>query len=127
MLHEWIYLIAVGFFHYIFRWSFGILLWEIFTLGGSPYPALPMKNLMSFLEEGNRMERPEHCPNEMYNIMLNCWNRGPHFRPTFVQLSEQIEDCLRHNVSVSKLSSAILSRDCLKSLFYFSDCINPIG
>ncbi|XP_026133692.1 fibroblast growth factor receptor 2-like isoform X3 [Carassius auratus] len=46
-------------------WSFGVLMWEIFTLGGSPYPGIPVEELFKLLKEGHRMDRPANCTNEL--------------------------------------------------------------
>lgn len=47
-------------------WSFGILLWEIVTLGATPYPGVETKDLLVLLKKGYRMEKPENCSNELY-------------------------------------------------------------
>ncbi|XP_054423987.1 fibroblast growth factor receptor 4 isoform X1 [Pteronotus mesoamericanus] len=75
-------------------WSFGILLWEIFTLGGSPYPGIPVEELFSLLREGHRMDRPPNCPPELYGLMRECWHAAPSQRPTFKQLVEALDKAL---------------------------------
>ncbi|XP_033101097.1 tyrosine-protein kinase receptor Tie-1-like [Anneissia japonica] len=67
-------------------WSFGILLWEIVTLGGTPYPGMTCAELYDKLPTGYRMQKPLNCENEIYEIMQHCWRDRPHERPTFGQL-----------------------------------------
>lgn len=74
-------------------WSFGILLWEIMTLGGIPYPAVPVEKLFQLLREGYRMEKPSNCPLDIYLIMRECWRCQPTQRPTFKKLVEDL-DCI---------------------------------
>uniref|UniRef100_A0A8C3S9D3 Platelet-derived growth factor receptor beta n=1 Tax=Chelydra serpentina TaxID=8475 RepID=A0A8C3S9D3_CHESE len=68
-------------------WSFGILLWEIFTLGGTPYPELPMnEQFYNAIKCGYRMSKPNHASNEIYDIMQKCWEEKFEIRPSFSQL-----------------------------------------
>ncbi|GFR73728.1 fibroblast growth factor receptor [Elysia marginata] len=64
-------------------WSFGVVLWEIFTLGGMPYSTIPHEDLYSKLMEGYRMERPPLAPESLYDTMKRCWNHFPDERPDF--------------------------------------------
>ncbi|XP_043537395.1 fibroblast growth factor receptor 1-like [Chiloscyllium plagiosum] len=75
-------------------WSFGVLLWEIFTLGGSPYPGIPVEELFKLLKEGHRMDKPSNCTNELYMTMRDCWHVMPSQRPTFKQLVEDLDRIL---------------------------------
>ncbi|XP_053560199.1 fibroblast growth factor receptor 3 isoform X4 [Bombina bombina] len=75
-------------------WSFGVLLWEIFTLGGSPYPGIPVEELFKLLKEGHRMDKPANCTHELYMIMRECWHAVPSQRPTFKQLVEDLDRVL---------------------------------
>ncbi|XP_065664911.1 receptor tyrosine-protein kinase let-23-like [Hydra vulgaris] len=75
-------------------WAYGIVLFEIVTLGGTPYPTLTNRELLSFLKTGCRMDQPENCSSVVYNIMLNCWNKDPLQRPTFTELRKQLEEII---------------------------------
>uniref|UniRef100_A0A2K6DYC6 Fibroblast growth factor receptor n=1 Tax=Macaca nemestrina TaxID=9545 RepID=A0A2K6DYC6_MACNE len=75
-------------------WSFGVLLWEIFTLGGSPYPGIPVEELFKLLKEGHRMDKPANCTHDLYMIMRECWHAAPSQRPTFKQLVEDLDRVL---------------------------------
>ncbi|XP_027863263.1 fibroblast growth factor receptor 2 isoform X3 [Xiphophorus couchianus] len=80
-------------------WSFGVLMWEIFTLGGSPYPGIPVEELFKLLKEGHRMDKPGNCTNELYMMMKDCWHAIPSQRPTFKQLVEDLDRILTLNTN----------------------------
>ncbi|XP_077114867.1 tyrosine-protein kinase STYK1 isoform X1 [Ranitomeya variabilis] len=54
-------------------WSFGILLYEMITLGAPPYPEVPPSSILQHLQRGNIMKRPPNCKQHLYNIMKVCW------------------------------------------------------
>ncbi|XP_074882100.1 mast/stem cell growth factor receptor Kit [Buteo buteo] len=79
-------------------WSYGILLWELFSLGSSPYPGMPVDSkFYKMIKEGYRMFSPECAPPEMYDIMKSCWDADPLQRPTFKQIVQLIEQQLSDN------------------------------
>ena len=67
-------------------WSFGILLTELVTRGGIPYPGKSTEEVLAMLEQGYRMKCPPKCSEPLYQIMLDCWKEDPSDRPTFEQL-----------------------------------------
>ncbi|TST60378.1 Vascular endothelial growth factor receptor 3 [Bagarius yarrelli] len=79
-------------------WSFGVLLWEIFSLGASPYPGIQIdEEFCKRLKDGTRMRSPETASPEIYGIMLACWQGEPRERPTFPSLVEILGDLLQDN------------------------------
>ncbi|CAJ0574838.1 unnamed protein product, partial [Mesorhabditis spiculigera] len=72
-------------------WSYGILLWEIMTLGGTPYPTIQMHQLYNYLKDGYRMEAPHNCPQEIYQIMIGCWQEAREKRPSFAMMRDYLQ------------------------------------
>ncbi|XP_056234444.1 tyrosine-protein kinase receptor Tie-1 isoform X1 [Seriola aureovittata] len=71
-------------------WSFGVLLWEIVSLGGTPYCGMTCAELYEKLPQGYRMEKPKNCDNEVYELMKQCWRDRTYERPPFSQISVQL-------------------------------------
>ncbi|XP_067465187.1 macrophage colony-stimulating factor 1 receptor 2 [Thunnus thynnus] len=76
-------------------WSYGVLLWEIFSLGKSPYPNVAVDtNFYKMIKDGRHMDRPDFAPAEMYQLMTLCWNLEPTDRPTFKMIGQLINRLL---------------------------------
>ncbi|XP_053365240.1 tyrosine-protein kinase receptor [Clarias gariepinus] len=74
-------------------WSFGVLLWEIFSLGYMPYPCKTNQEVLEFVTSGGRMDPPKSCPGPVYRIMTQCWQHCPEHRPNFSAILERINYC----------------------------------
>ncbi|XP_055782592.1 macrophage colony-stimulating factor 1 receptor 1-like isoform X2 [Salvelinus fontinalis] len=92
-------------------WSYGILLWEIFSLGRSPYPSVLVDTkFYNMIKCGYQMSRPDFAPPEMYTIMKMCWNLAPTERPTFSKISQLIERLLGEQPERPDQCSTLLSQ-----------------
>ncbi|XP_055501517.1 tyrosine kinase, non-receptor, 2b isoform X11 [Leucoraja erinacea] len=70
-------------------WMFGVTLWEMYTYGQEPWVGLNGSQILHKIDkEGERLQRPEDCPQDIYNVMLQCWAHKPDDRPTFVALRD---------------------------------------
>uniref|UniRef100_A0A3Q2XUU4 Creatine kinase, testis isozyme-like n=1 Tax=Hippocampus comes TaxID=109280 RepID=A0A3Q2XUU4_HIPCM len=72
--------------------SFGVLLWEIFSLGYMPYPSRSNQEVLDFVTNGGRMDPPKNCPGP-YRIMTQSWQHQPEDRPNFSTVLERIDYC----------------------------------
>lgn len=95
-------------------WSYGVLLWEIFSLGGTPYPGMMVDSTFyNKIKSGYRMAKPDHATSEVYEIMVQCWNSEPEKRPSFYHLSEIVENLLpgQYKKSYEKIHLDFLKSD----------------
>ncbi|RWS13873.1 Tyrosine-protein kinase CSK-like protein [Dinothrombium tinctorium] len=76
-------------------WSFGILLWEIYSFGRVPYPRIPLVDVVKHVEKGYKMEAPDGCPSEIYEIMRQAWDLDPEARPSFAVVLKKLESFLK--------------------------------
>lgn len=66
-------------------------MWEIVTLGSTPYPGLDTAKVMQKVLEGYRLEKPDYCKREVYNIMFYCWETVSQQRPAFDELVKMLD------------------------------------
>ncbi|KAM8924128.1 tyrosine-protein kinase STYK1 isoform 2-T2 [Pelodytes ibericus] len=72
-------------------WSFGILMYEMITLGAPPFPEVPPSAMLQHLQRGNIMQRPSSCKPAMYNIMKSCWSWKASERVSLSVLRKRLE------------------------------------
>ncbi|XP_077963737.1 tyrosine-protein kinase RYK isoform X2 [Gasterosteus aculeatus] len=67
-------------------WAFGVSLWELMTLGQTPYVDIDPFEMSAYLKDGYRIAQPINCPDELFAVMACCWALDPEERPKFQQL-----------------------------------------
>ncbi|XP_014815244.1 PREDICTED: high affinity nerve growth factor receptor-like, partial [Calidris pugnax] len=72
-------------------WSFGVVLWEIFTYGKQPWYQLSNTEAIECITQGRELERPRTCPSEVYAIMRSCWHREPQQRRPIKEIHSRLQ------------------------------------
>ncbi|CAC5420398.1 ALK [Mytilus coruscus] len=112
-------------------WGFGIILWEVFTLGRIPYPGKSNNEVMTFVAKGGRLDKPDQCSQETYSLMCNCWMNKPEDRPNFRNITEELiqiqknSDLLKERITNEKISRdynvAEIVQEATENINYSSD------
>ncbi|XP_066015708.1 fibroblast growth factor receptor 4-like isoform X2 [Pocillopora verrucosa] len=84
-------------------WSYGIVLYEIVTLGGIPYEGWSEGNVVARVTHGYKLPKPDHVDDKLYAIMKRCWNFDPDFRPPFENLRRRMDTYLREETYLQLL------------------------
>ncbi|XP_070554672.1 uncharacterized protein [Ptychodera flava] len=71
-------------------WSFGVLLWEVSSLGRRPYEHLANNQIVDMITHGTRLSRCQGCPTDLYEVMKDCWNSETHSRPSAGDLVQRL-------------------------------------
>ncbi|XP_033647397.1 hepatocyte growth factor receptor-like [Asterias rubens] len=75
-------------------WSYGVLLWELFSGGSSPYPGIRNRDIYDFLKRGERMDPPRFCHIKISEIMQKCWRDSPKSRCSFREIVGEFDQLL---------------------------------
>ncbi|XP_053210968.1 inactive tyrosine-protein kinase transmembrane receptor ROR1-like [Panonychus citri] len=73
-------------------WSFGVLLWEIFSYGLQPYYGYTNQQVIDMIRGRHLLPCPSECPPNIYSLMNQCWTENPSGRPTFSQLHQRLRN-----------------------------------
>ncbi|XP_046850219.1 tyrosine-protein kinase ZAP-70-like [Xenia sp. Carnegie-2017] len=75
-------------------WAYGITVWEALMHGSKPYEGYNGQQVIQFLEMGERLHRPEKCPQSVYSLMRGCWEWDPEKRPDFSLVKETLSNII---------------------------------
>nr|KAF6432572.1 tec protein tyrosine kinase [Rousettus aegyptiacus] len=73
-------------------WSFGVLMWEVFTEGRMPFEKNTNYEVVTMVTRGHRLHRPKLASKYIYEVMLRCWQEKPEGRPSFEDLLRTIDE-----------------------------------
>eukprot|EP00730_Choanoeca_flexa_P017682 TRINITY_DN8547_c0_g1_i2.p1 TRINITY_DN8547_c0_g1~~TRINITY_DN8547_c0_g1_i2.p1 ORF type:complete len:1147 (+),score=180.38 TRINITY_DN8547_c0_g1_i2:51-3491(+) len=88
---KWLALEAIEKRHYTHAsdaWAWAVFVWEVFSYGTAPWAAYTAVEAVLAISKGERLPRPAPCPEELYELMLACWDLDPDFRPSFRDVSK---------------------------------------
>ena len=82
-------------------WSFGVVMWEVFSFALQPYYGISNEEVTEAIRRGKHLNRPDECPSEVFRLMKDCWNMDPGLRPEFQEILDTLSQ-LHTNSSISE-------------------------
>ncbi|XP_051539215.1 tyrosine-protein kinase transmembrane receptor ROR2-like [Myxocyprinus asiaticus] len=71
-------------------WSYGVVLWEIFSYGLQPYCGYSNQDVIEMVRSRQVLSCPDDCPAWIYTLMLECWSELPARRPRFKDIHTRL-------------------------------------
>lgn len=103
-------------------WSFGVLLWEIYSFAKQPYSDIEdadNKMVIKYVVDGNRLKKPDFAPKAVYTLMKKCWHKDWHKRPTFEKILNSIKcievELIKKEKKAAKANKASLKKNVRKA------------
>ena len=103
-------------------------MWEVVTLGQQPYPARTNIDVLHFVRDGGKLERPEKCSEEIYSLMRQCWSFNTDNRPSFATILsklQQFQERCSHmsEDEILELSPCVSDGECKRESILETHCI----
>ncbi|CAF2677173.1 unnamed protein product [Rotaria sp. Silwood2] len=89
-------------------WSFGVLLWEIFSYGTQPYYGRTNPEVIEMIRDRKLLTCPTNCPKRIYAVMCSCWEELSEQRPTFIELMKRFRQFEEKSATLSSTTSSSL-------------------
>ncbi|CAF1225963.1 unnamed protein product [Adineta ricciae] len=89
-------------------WSFGVLLWEMFSYGIQPYQGRTNPEVIEMIRDRKLLTCPVNCPKRIYALMCSCWEELSEQRPTFSELMTRLRQFEEKTTTLSSTTSSSL-------------------
>uniref|UniRef100_A0A8C6PG62 receptor protein-tyrosine kinase n=1 Tax=Nothobranchius furzeri TaxID=105023 RepID=A0A8C6PG62_NOTFU len=89
-------------------WSYGIVMWEVMSYGERPYWEMSNQDVIKAVEENYRLPGPMDCPEALYHLMMDCWQRERTNRPKFDEIVCLLDKLIRNPSSLKKVSNLLV-------------------
>ncbi|XP_026297812.1 tyrosine-protein kinase transmembrane receptor Ror isoform X3 [Apis mellifera] len=73
-------------------WSFGVVLWEIYSYGLQPYYGYNNQEVIDMIRSRQLLPCPEDCPTMIYSLMIECWHEVANRRPQFPEIHHRLHN-----------------------------------
>ena len=97
-------------------WSYGVLLWEVMSLGARPYATMNNAQVAQSILTSHLLSQPKHCPAGVYTMMQQCWNTSPQHRLAFSAIRDRLKVFIAAALDQSAMSAGSAHRVSVISL-----------
>ena len=94
-------------------WSYGVVLWEIYSYGLQPYYGYSNQEVIEMIRARQILPCPEDCPSRIYALMVECWHEVPTRRPAFKDIHSRLRMWQAENLHPAPINHMLLNHNML--------------